>query len=160
MVIGGGNAGFETAAQLLAYTKSVTLLCRKPVCKADPVTVKKVSAHPNMTVLTESDITEVKGDGFVTGISYKDIKTGEVKDIQVNGVFVEIGNIPSTDFVKDVVKLDDFSRIITDPKNQQTSTPGIWAAGDVTDELYHQNNIAAGDAVKAVEDIYQAHAAR
>ncbi|MBT3282629.1 FAD-dependent oxidoreductase [bacterium] len=160
VVIGGGNAGFETAAQLLAYTKSVTLLCRKPVCKADPVTVKKVSAHPNMTVLTESDITEVKGDGFVTGISYKDIKTGEVKDIQVNGVFVEIGNIPSTDFVKDVVKLDDFSRIITDPKNQQTSTPGIWAAGDVTDELYHQNNIAAGDAVKAVEDIYQAHAAR
>jgi alkyl hydroperoxide reductase subunit F len=160
VVIGGGNAGFETAAQLLAYTKSVTLLCRKPVCKADPVTVEKVSAHPNMTVLTESEITEVKGDKFVTGVSYKDIKTDEIKDLQVNGVFVEIGNIPSTDFVKDVVKLDEFNRIITNPKNQQTSTPGVWAAGDVTDELYHQNNIAAGDAVKAVEDIYQAHTAR
>ena len=160
VVIGGGNAGFETAAQLLAYTKSVTLLCRKPVCKADPVTVNKVSAHPNMTVLTEADITEVKGDQFVTGISYKDLKTGEIKDIETNGIFVEIGNIPATDFAKDVVKLDDFNRIITDPKNQQTSTPGIWAAGDVTDELYHQNNIAAGDAVKAVEDIYQAHTAR
>lgn len=160
VVIGGGNAGFETAAQLLAYTKSVTLLCRKPVCKADPVTVTKVSAHPNMTVLTEADITKVKGDQFVTGISYKDLKTGEIKDIETNGIFVEIGNIPATDFAKDVVKLDDFNRIITDPKNQQTSTPGIWAAGDVTDELYHQNNIAAGDAVKAVEDIYQAHTAR
>ena len=158
-VIGGGNAGFETAAQLLAYTKSVTLLCRKPVCKADLVTVEKVTAHPNMTVLTEVEITEVKGDKFVTGISYKD-KQGNMHDLPVSGVFVEIGNIPSTDFAKDVVKLDEFNRIITNPKNQQTSTPGIWAAGDVTDELYHQNNIAAGDAVKAVEDIYQAHTAR
>ncbi|MFQ5729907.1 MAG: NAD(P)/FAD-dependent oxidoreductase, partial [Waddliaceae bacterium] len=156
----GGNAGFETAAQLLAYAKSVTLLCRKPVCKADPVTVKKVTAHPNMTMLTESEITEVKGDKFVTGISYKDLKTGKIHDLPVNGIFVEIGNVPSTDFVKDIVKLDEYNRIITDPRNQKTPTPGIWAAGDVTDELYHQNNIAAGDAVKAVEDIYQAHTAR
>jgi NADH-dependent peroxiredoxin subunit F len=160
VVIGGGNAGFETAAQLLAYAKSVTLLCRKPVCKADPVTIEKVSAHPNMTILTEAEITEIKGDKFVTGISYKDLKTGEIKEIPANGVFVEIGNMPSTDFAKDIVKLDEFNRIITNPKNQQTSTTGIWAAGDVTDELYHQNNIAAGDAVKAVEDIYQQHTAR
>jgi thioredoxin reductase len=111
-------------------------------------------------MLTESDITEVKGNKFVTGISYKDLKTGEIHDLPVSGVFVEIGNIPSTDFVKDIVKLDEFARIITDPKNQKTSTPGIWAAGDVTDELYHQNNIAAGDAVKAIEDIYQQHTAR
>lgn len=160
VVIGGGNAGFETAAQLLAYTKSVTLLCRKPVCKADPVTLKKVTAHSNMKMLTEAEITEVKGDKFVTGISYKDLKTGEIHDIQASGIFVEIGVVPSTEFAKDVVKLDEFGRIITNPKNQQTSTLGIWAAGDVTDELYHQNNIAAGDAVKAVEDIYQAHTAR
>lgn len=159
-VIGGGNAGFETAAQLLAYAKSVTLLCRKPVCKADPVTVKKVTANPKMKMLTESEITEVKGDKFVTGISYKDLKTGEIHDLLVSGVFVEIGVVPSTNFVKNIVKLDEFNRIITDPKNQQTSTSGIWAAGDVTDELYHQNNIAAGDAVKAVEDIYQAHTSR
>ncbi|MEK7589872.1 MAG: FAD-dependent oxidoreductase [Patescibacteria group bacterium] len=160
IVIGGGNAGFETAAQLLAYTKSVTLLCRKSVCKADPVTVQKITAHPNMTVLTEVDITEIKGDKFVTGISYKDLKTGEIRDIPANGVFVEIGVIPSTEFAKDVVKLDEFNRIITDPRNQRTSTSGIWAAGDVTNELYHQNNIAAGDAIKAVEDIYQAHTTR
>jgi NADH-dependent peroxiredoxin subunit F len=159
IVIGGGNAGFETAAQLLAYTKSVTLLCRKPVCKADPVTIKKVAANPKMTILTEAEITEVKGDKFVTGISYKDLKTGEIKEISTNGIFIEIGNIPSTDFAKGVVKLDKFNRIITNPKNQQTSTSCIWAAGDVTDELYHQNNIAAGDAVKAVEDIYQQHTA-
>lgn len=159
-VIGGGNAGFETASQLLAYTKSVTLLCRKPVCKADPVTVKKVTARPNMTVLTEADIIEVKGDKFVTGILYKDLKTNEIKELSVNGVFVEIGSVPATDFVKDIVKLDEYKRIITDPKNQKTSTYGIWAAGDATDELYHQNNIAVGDAVKAIEDIYQHYRSR
>lgn len=159
-VIGGGNAGFETASQLLAYAKSVTLLCRKPICKADPITIKKVTEHPNMTVLTEANITEVKGDKFVTGILYKDIKTGETKELSVNGIFVEIGSVPATDFIKDAVKLDEYKRIITNPKNQQTSTHGIWAAGDATDELYHQNNIAAGDAVKAVEDIYQNYKAR
>ena len=156
-VIGGGNAGFETAAQLLAYAKSVTLLCRKQICKADIVTVKKVAAHPNMKIITEAEITEVKGDKFVTGISYKDLKTNKIYELPLNGVFIEIGNIPSTNFVKDMVKLDEYGRIITNHKNQQTSTPGIWAAGDVTDELYHQNNIAAGDAIKAIEDIYQHH---
>ena len=156
-VIGGGNAGFETAAQLLAYAKSVTLLCRKQICKADIVTVKKVAAHPNMKIITEAEITEVKGDKFVTGISYKDLKTNKIYELPLNGVFIEIGNIPSTDFVKNIVKLDEYGRIITNHKNQQTSTPGIWAAGDVTDELYHQNNIAAGDAIKAIEDIYQHH---
>lgn len=159
-IIGGGNAGFETASQLLAYAKSVTLLCRKPVCKADPVTIKKVTAHPNMTVLTEADITEVKGDKFVTGILYKDLKTDEIKELSVNGVFVEIGSVPATDFVKDTVKLDEYKRIITNPKDQKTSVYGIWASGDATDELYHQNNIAVGDAVKAVEDIYQCYKAR
>jgi alkyl hydroperoxide reductase subunit F len=69
-------------------------------------------------------------------------------------VFVEIGSIPATGFAKDIVKLNEFGQIITNPKNQQTSTDGIWSAGDCSDGLYHQNNIAAGDAVKALEDIY------
>lgn len=159
-VVGSGNAGFETAAQLLAYAKSVTLLARKPEFKADPVTVKKILAHPNMKGLTNAQTVEIKGDKFVTAITYKDVRTGETHDLPVKGIFVEIGMIPSTDMVKNLVKLDDYKRIITNPKNQQTSTPRVWAAGDVTDELYHQNNIAAGDAIKAVEDIYQQHTAR
>jgi alkyl hydroperoxide reductase subunit F len=72
----------------------------------------------------------------------------------VAAIFVEIGMIPSTDFVKGVVDLDEYNRVVVNPKNQHTSVDGIWAAGDCTDELYHQNNIAAGDAVKALEDIY------
>ena len=153
-VVGGGNAGFETAAQLLAYTKSVTLLHRSPQYKADAVTVEKVLAHPNMTGLLNSEPTEVLGDKFVTGLKYKNKETGEEKELPVNGVFVEIGLVPSTGFVEGLVELDPVKRVVTNPKNQQTSVPGVWAAGDCTDELYHQNNIAAGDGVKALEDIY------
>tara|TARA_B100000315_G_scaffold260356_1_gene321104 strand:+ start:11679 stop:12614 length:936 start_codon:yes stop_codon:yes gene_type:complete len=159
-VVGGGNAGFETAAQLLAYTKSVTLLARREEFKADPITVKKILSNPKMKALTNAETVEIKGDKFVNTVTYKNRETGERHDISVKGVFVEIGLVPSTDMVKDLVELDEYRRVVTNPKNQKTSVPGIWAAGDVTDELYHQNNIAAGDAIKAVEDIYQQYAAR
>ena len=153
-VIGGGNAGFETAAQLLAYTKSVTLLHRGDSFTADPSTVKKVLSHPNMRGITNAVTTEVKGDAFVTGLSYKDAKTGEEHTIPISGIFVEIGMIPNTKFVDGIVEVDQYKRIIVDPKTQRASLSGIWAAGDCTNGLYHQNNIAAGDAVKALEDIY------
>ncbi|MEJ0053437.1 MAG: FAD-dependent oxidoreductase [bacterium] len=153
-VVGGGNAGFETAAQLLAYAKSVTLLHRRNDFKADPVTVEAVLKHPNMKALTGVEPTEVMGDKFVAGLRYRDIASGEEKELAVSGVFAEIGVMPNTDFAKDAVTLDEVGRVKTDPRNQRTSAEGIWAAGDVTDELYHQNNIAAGDGVKALEDIY------
>ncbi len=153
-VVGGGNAAFETAAQLLAYTKSVTLLQHGPEFKADPVTVKKVLSNPKMHALTNAETVEVKGGDFVTGIVYRDTETNETTELPVSGIFVEIGILPTTEFVKDLVELDPYKRIVVDARNQRTSREGIWAAGDCTNELYHQNNIAAGDAVKAIEDIY------
>lgn len=151
-VVGGGNAAFETAAQLLAYVKSVTLINRTEVYRADPITVAKVLSHPNMSVRTSTTLVEVVGEKFVTGLR---VRTGETEEtLPVTGIFVEIGVVPATGFAKDLVKLDEFGRIVTDPRNQHTSVDGVWAAGDCTDELYHQNNIAAGDAVKALEDIY------
>lgn len=155
-VVGGGNAGFETAAQLLAYCKSVTLLNRSETFRADEITVEKVLKNPKMTAIKNVDILEVKGDKFVDGLRYKDMGTGEEKELKVTGIFVEIGQIPNTDFAKDIVTLDKIGRIKINPLNQKTETPGIWAAGDCTDVLYHQNNIAAGDAVRALEDIYLA----
>ena len=195
VVVGGGNAGFETAAQLLAYAKSVTLIHRSSeFSKADAATVEKVLAHPNMKALTDTAPVEIKGSGFVNAVVVKNIKTEAVSEIPASGVFVEIGMVPSTDFVKEVVALDEWGRVKVNPKNQRAydahQTPkkaldarhgegsegnvlkntltkplgphnaadeaffGVWAAGDCTDELYHQNNIAAGDAVKALEDIY------
>ncbi len=152
-VIGGGNAGFETAAQLLAYAKSVTLLHRGDHYKADPVTVEKVLAHPNMTGLLNATTTEVFGEKFVAGMKYID-KDNIGHTLAVGGIFVEIGMIPNTELVADVVTLDPYGRIEIDPWTQRTTTPGIWAAGDCTNIKYHQNNIAAGDAVRALEDIY------
>ncbi len=154
VVIGGGNAGFETAAQLLAYTKSVTLLNRGVTFKADPVTVQKVLAHPNMKAVTNAAPTEIKGDKFVKSICYQDDTSKVTVELSTGGIFVEIGLIPSTDYVKNIVELNQYGQIIINPTTQQTKTPGIWAAGDATDVLYHQNNIAAGDAVRALEDIY------
>lgn len=153
VVVGGGNAGFETAAQLLAYTKSVTLLHRGDQYKADPVTVEKVLAHENMTGILNAQTTEVLGEQFVTGIKYKD-KEGAEHQLDVGGIFVEVGLMPNTEIVADLLKQDDYKRIEIDPWTQQTSVPGIWAAGDCTNIRYHQNNISAGDAVRAVEDIY------
>ena len=153
-VIGGGNAGFETAAQLLAYAKSVTLLHHAEQYKADPVTVKKVLGHKNMTGIQNADTTEIFGEQMVDGLKYKNLKTGEEHELKVKGIFVEIGMIPNTDFVSDLVELDEYNRIKIDPWTQQTNVPGIWAAGDCTNIRYHQNNISAGDAVRALEDIY------
>jgi alkyl hydroperoxide reductase subunit F len=152
-VIGGGNAAFETAAQLLAYTNSVTLLQRSERYKADPVTVEKVLAHENMTGVLNAQTKEVTGEQFVNGLMYTDGEGAEHK-LNVTGIFVEIGMIPNTDFLQDTVELDEYKRVIIDPWTQQTGTPGIWAAGDCTNIKYHQNNISAGDAVKALEDIY------
>lgn len=155
-VIGGGNAGFESAAQLLAYCKSVTLINRSETFRADEITVEKVTKNPKMKVIVNAEILEVKGDKFVEGIIYKDIKTGETKDLAVSGIFVEIGQMPNTDFLKGLVPLDEINRVKIDFATQKTEVPGIWAAGDCTNVLYHQNNIAAGDAVRALEDIYLA----
>ena len=152
-VIGGGNAAFETAAQLLAYAKSVTLLQRSGAYKADPVTVEKVLSHENMRGILNAQLTAVTGDKFVSGLTYTD-QNGAEEKLVVGGIFVEIGMLPNTDFLKGVVELDDYNRVTIDPWTQQTSVPGIWAAGDCTNIKYHQNNISAGDAVRALEDIY------
>ncbi len=153
-VIGGGNAGFETAAQLLAYCPQVYLIHHNDHPKADPVTINKLLENPNFTFMKNTTSVEVIGDKFVTGLKVKDVTSGDEQTLEVNGVFVEIGQIPNTDYVADLVNMTEFKTIVIDPWTQKTSQSGIWAAGDCTNVHYHQNNIAAGDAVKAVEDIY------
>lgn len=152
VVVGGGNAGFESAAQLLNYAKSVTLLNRSETFRADESTVEKVLSHPKMKAIKGATPKEIRGDKFVSSIIYTDA-TGD-HELPATGIFVEIGLVPTTWFVEGLVALNQYKQITVDPKNQRTSVEGVWAAGDSTDGLYHQNNIAAGDAVKALEDIY------
>ena len=154
LVIGGGNAGFETAAQLLAYCKSVTMVHRSAEFRADEITVKKILENPKFKAITNADILKVDGEQFVTSLTYKDKISGETHTIPTTGIFVEVGQIPNTDFMKGVVEIDAFNKIVVDSMTQMTTVPGIWAAGDCTNGKYHQNNIAAGDAVKALEDAY------
>lgn len=154
VVIGGGNAAFESASQLAQYCKNVYILHRGPTFKAEAVTVEKVLARPNVKAIMNATTTEVYGEKFVAGIKYKDMDQKE-QDLPVTGIFVEIGQIPNTNLVSDIVELDEHKKIKIDYARQRTSTEGIWAAGDCTNVLYHQNNIAAGDAVRALEDIYK-----
>lgn len=153
VVVGGGNAGFESAAQLLAYCKSVTLLSRSEP-RADAITVEKLKARENFKLVTNAVPKSIQGSTFVESITYVKTDTNEEVTFPVSAVFVEIGPIPATDFAKDIVERTAINTIKIDPRTQESSTKGIWAAGDCTDVLYNQNNIAAGDAVRALEDIY------
>ncbi len=139
---------------LIPYASKIYLIVRSEVLRGDPTTQEKVKSHPQVEILWNTAIEEIQGDKFVTGIRYKNTKAGESKDLALDGVFVEIGLVPNSDFIKDLAKLNDFGRIVVDGKTQQTSCPGIWAAGDVSDVLYDQNNISVGDSVKAVLNIY------
>lgn len=154
VVIGGGNAAFETALQLLAYCKTVTLLNRTESFRADEISVAAALANPKMRIVLNAVPTKVEGDKFVNGIRYTDSKTGAETSLPVAGIFVEIGLIPNSDWLGDSLEMNVTKQIKVDPRTQRTSHPRIWAAGDITDGVYHQNNIAAGDAVKALEDIY------
>lgn len=159
IVVGGGNAGFESAAQLLAYCKSVTLLSRGEP-RADKITVDKLLNNTKFKLLKDIKIKEVYGDMMLEGLIYIDCDGKEI-DIKASGVFVEIGGEPASLWCKDIVAQDDFGHIMIDPWTQRCVDSqgqiikGVWAAGDVTNILYHQNNIASGDAVRAIEDIYK-----
>jgi thioredoxin reductase len=153
VVIGGGNSALESASQLLAYCKSVTLLDQEVVSRGEKITLEVLSKNPKFKIVNGVELLEIKGEKFVSGIVYKN-STGEKTKIATPAVFVEIGLVPATEFAKNILKLNGRNQIPVNPKNQQTEIAGIWAAGDCTDALYHQNNIAAGDAVRALEDIY------
>lgn len=153
-VVGGGNAGFESALQLLAYCKTVYLLNRTDTFRADEITVAAAKSHANMRIVTNAVPTAVEGGPFVTGLRYMDTKTNEEKKLDVTGIFVEIGLLPNTEWLGDALKFNEIKQVVVDPRTMRSSHPRIWAAGDCTDGLYHQNNIAAGQAVVALEDIY------
>jgi alkyl hydroperoxide reductase subunit F len=154
VVIGGGNAGFESASQLLAYCKSVTLLSRSEP-RAEKITVEKLQQDPKFKLIIGATPKEIFGDKFVNAISYLDSENNEIK-LDVSGVFVEVGQTPATEWVKNIVELDEAGKIKIDPWTNKASKENlIWAAGDCTNILYHQNNIASGEAVKAIEDIYK-----
>lgn len=158
-VIGGGNAGLESARDLLPYASKIYLLEYTGDLTADPViteTIKSASWRTKkVKIITLAEVRKIFGEEFVQGLEYQDRRRGKIKKINLQGIFVSIGWRPNSEIVKNLVKLNKAGEVIINPKTQETSCPGIWASGDVTDGLYHQNNIAIGDAIKAVLNIYQ-----
>jgi len=153
-VVGSGNAGLEAVIDLFPYAEKIYLFERTEKFRGDQITQDKILSNLKVQPVMAAQVEAIEGaDGLVTGIRYKDGKTGETKTLAVGGVFVEIGAVSNSDIVKNLVQLDSRGNIVVDHKTQQTSDPGIWAAGDVTDVLYKQNNISAGDAIKAVLNI-------
>ncbi|MET0390962.1 MAG: alkyl hydroperoxide reductase subunit F [Polyangiales bacterium] len=148
-VIGGGNSGVEAAIDLAGVVGHVTVLEFLEDLKADAVLQRKLKSMPNVDIITMAKTTEVSGDGKkVVGLSYEDRKTGEQRKLDVEGVFVQIGLLPNTDWLKGTVELSKFGELVVDAKGQ-TSLPGIFGAGDATTTPYKQIVVAAGDGAKA-----------
>ena len=153
-VIGGGNSGLEAVVDLFPYAQEIFLIIKGETLKGDPITQEKVKKSPQTTIIYNAETQEILGDKLVEGIRYLDTKENKEKEIAVDGVFVEIGMVPNSEFLGDLVEKNKYGEIIVDPKTQATSQPGIFAAGDVTDGLYKQNNIAVGDGAKAALSAY------
>lgn len=148
-VIGGGNSGIEAAIDLAGIVEHVTVIEFADQLKADAVLVNKLNSLPNVTVHTNAQTTEITGDGsVVNGISFKDRATNEVRHVELAGVFVQIGLVPNTEFLKETIELSKFGEIIVDAKGH-TNVPGVFAAGDCTTVPYKQIVIAAGEGAKA-----------
>lgn len=148
-VVGGGNSGVEAAIDLAGFVAHVTLLQFDTALKADAVLQKKLHSLPNVTVITSAQTTEVTGDGTkMNGLTYTDRITGESKHLALDAVFVQIGLLPNSDWLKGTVNLSRFGEVEVNHHNA-TSLPGVFAAGDVTTTPYKQIIIAMGEGAKA-----------
>lgn len=148
-VIGGGNSGVEAAIDLAGLVKHVTLIEYGDQLRADEVLQRKLRSLPNVTVIMSAQTTEIHGDGkIVNGLSYKDRVSGEAKKVELEGVFVQIGLVPNTEWLKGSLALSRHGEIEVDARGQ-TSIPGVFAAGDVTTVPYKQIIIATGEGAKA-----------
>lgn len=153
-VIGGGNAGAEAVIDLVPYAEQIYWINRRPGFTADPITQEEIKKSQKVVIMGNLETQEIIGDKFVTGLKYLDKNDNQIKELKVEGVFMEIGSVPNSEIVKGLVEMNSASEIIINHKTAETSKPGIFAAGDVTDEIYKQNNISAGDAVRAALSAY------
>jgi len=147
VVIGGGNSGVEAAIDLAGIVKHVTLLARSEV-KADPVLQDRVRSLPNVTIIEQAQIKKITGEDKVNGVTYIDRKTGEEHHIELQGVFVQIGTIPNTEWLRGTVELNRMGEVIVD-KSGSTNIPGVYAAGDCTDTKFKQIIISMGSGATA-----------
>jgi len=149
VVIGGGNSALNAALDLVKYANKIYVLARGPKIKGDELLQEKAKQSGKVEFLVNAELKEIEGSAFVEKIIYKDKEEGKEKELEVAGVFINIGWMPATGFLRGLLNLNDAGEIIINPRTNETSVPGIFAAGDVTDIKYKQCVIAAGEGAKA-----------
>jgi thioredoxin-disulfide reductase len=154
-VVGGGNSGFETALDLSKYSPKIFILEFGTKVKADEVSQERAKASGKISVITNAAIKEIKGKDFVESIIYEDKNSGKLEELKVEGVFVEIGSLPATAFLGNLVEFNHWGEVKINPKTYATKTPGLFSAGDVTDIKYKQIVVAAGEGAKAALSAYE-----
>lgn len=153
VVIGGGNAGLEGVVDLFPYASEIYLMDAGVELRGDPATVDEVKKNPKLKeIILNAKPKEIVGETLVTGLKYE--VDGQEKLLEVGGIFVEIGSVPNSEMVKDLVQIDEHGQIIINFQHARTSHPGVFAAGDVTNDPYKQNNISVGDGVRAALAAY------
>jgi thioredoxin-disulfide reductase len=152
-IIGGGNAAFEAAIFCGRFAKKIYMIEAGDTIRADATNQEILAKSGKAEIITSAKIVSVNGEKFVKNLTYQDLKTGKDVDLAVEGIFVKIGNIPASGFVKDLVDLNDRAEIVYDHETLMTKTPGLFVAGDVSDIKYKQIIIACGEGAKAVLSI-------
>ena len=154
-VVGGGNTGLDSALLLAKYADKVYVLESSDKMKGDQVTQDKLKESGLTEFLTNAEMKEIKGKKFVNAIVYKDKTSGEERELAVDGVFIAIGMIPNSDFLKGVCDLNQWGEVVISPRTNATSHVGVFAAGDITDVSEKQTVIAAGEGAKAALQCYK-----
>lgn len=149
-VIGGGNAGFETALDLTKYAKKIYILEFSSEVRTDAVLLEQARKNNKIEIILSAEVEEVKGKNFVEALVYKNKKSQESKEIALEGIFVQVGRIPAGDFAEGLVDFNDKKEIEINLQNNETKTPGLFAAGDVTSIPFKQVVVAAGEGAKAL----------
>lgn len=147
-IVGGGNSALDAALNIGKSVRSIVMINNMPELTGDAIMIDKITSEPHMRILNSTEVVKINGEKFVESITVKSSGDEAASDIAVGGVFIEAGSLPATSYLKNIVKLNKNGEIIID-KNNQTSTQGIFAAGDITDIDQKQIIIAAGEGAKA-----------
>jgi thioredoxin reductase (NADPH) len=144
VVVGGGNTAVEEAIYLTHHATKVTLVHRRDHLRAEKIMQDRLFANPKVSVVWDSAIDEILGEGGVSGVRLRNVKTGALQEMKTDGVFIAIGHSPNTGLFKGVLEIDSDGYLVTLPDSTATAIPGVFAAGDVQDKIFRQAVTAAG----------------
>ncbi|MBN8880695.1 MAG: thioredoxin-disulfide reductase [Salana multivorans] len=152
VVVGGGDSAMEEATFLTRFARSVTVVHRRGELRASKIMVDRATADPKISFAWYSEVAAIHGEDKVTGVTLRDVRTGEERELPATGLFVAIGHLPRTELLKGQIDLDDAGYVIVEHPTTATNLPGVFAAGDVVDHLYRQAITAAGTGCAAALD--------